>query len=118
MANKQSEFLEYILDLLEPSGGISACRMFGGHAIRKNGLPIALIFDDEIYFKVDSTNQEDYKKMGSKPFTYEKGGKMIVVSNWKMPIDILEDHEKLMEWTEKSFNVAQSAKKPSKKKKV
>jgi TfoX/Sxy family transcriptional regulator of competence genes len=46
MIKPQSEFLEYILELLEPSGDITSCRMFGGYAIRKNNLPIALIFGD------------------------------------------------------------------------
>lgn len=111
MAKEQNEFLEYILELLEPSGGITSCRMFGGYAIRKNGLPIALIFQDEIYLKVDDSNRSAYKAMDSRPFTYEKGGKTIVVSNWKVPIEILEDSEQLMEWTEQSYQVALAAKK-------
>ncbi len=92
-----SGFLEYILELLEPSGGITSCKMFGGYAISKNNLPIALIFGDEAYFKTDDSNIADYEAMDSTPFTYEAKGKTITVSNWKMPIEILEDHEKLME---------------------
>ncbi|MBT5654951.1 MAG: TfoX/Sxy family protein, partial [Alphaproteobacteria bacterium] len=104
-------FLEYILELLEPSGGIASCRMFGGYAIRKNGLAIALVFDDEIYLKVDDSNRTDFESMGSKPFTYEKGGKIITISNWKVPIEILEDSEKLIKWSEKAYQVAFKAKK-------
>ncbi len=111
MAKQRSEFLEYILELLEPSGGIASCRMFGGYAIRKNGLPIALIFDDEVYFKVDDSNRQDYEVINSKPFTYKKGNKTIIISNWKVPIEILEDSDRLMEWVEKSYQVAFRAKK-------
>jgi DNA transformation protein len=110
MVNK-SEYLEYILDLLEPSGGISSVRMFGGYAIKKYGLTIALIFEEEAYFKTDKSNIEDYKKLGSKPFSYEKQGKTIIVSNWRIPIEILEDQEKLMQWIEKSYQVAKRVKK-------
>ena len=111
MPKEHNEFLEYILELFEPSGGISTRRMFGGYAIRKNDVPIALIFQDEIYFKVDDSNRPDYEKMNSKPFTYEKKGKTITVSNWKLPIEILEDTDTLMQWIEKSYHVALKAKK-------
>ena len=105
-----SEFSEYVLDLLEASGGISKSRMFGGYAIRKFGMTIALIFQDEIYFKVNESNIDDYKALNSRPFTYEKKGKMITMSNWLLPIEILEDEERLMEFVEKSYQVALKAK--------
>ena len=106
-----SGFIEYIMELLEPSGGISSCRMFGGHAIRKNGLAVALIFDDEIYFKVDDSNRMDYEARDSHPFTYQARGKTVEISNWLVPIEILEDSDKLMEWLDKSYQVAIKAKK-------
>lgn len=111
MTKQQSEFLEYILELLEPSGGISSCRMFGGYAIRKNSLPIALIFDYEIYFKVDDSNRADYEAIDSTPFTYKKGNKTITISNWTLPLEILEDPDILMQWVDKSYQVALKAKK-------
>ena len=106
-----SEFLEYILELLKPSGGITSTRMFGGYAIKKYGLAIALIFEDEIYFKTDKSNIDDYKNLNSKPFTYEKKGKTITISNWLLPVEILEDQEKLMKFTDKSYQVALKARK-------
>jgi len=65
-----NEFLEYILELLEPSGDISSRRMFGGYAIRKNGFTIAFIFEGELYFKVNESNRSDFESAESKPFTY------------------------------------------------
>jgi len=108
---KNSGYIEYIMDVLEPSGGITSARMFDGYAIRKHGLAIALIFEDEIYFKVDDSNRAEYEAMGSEPFTYDKKGKTVVISNWKVPPEILEDHEKLMDWTDKAYAVAVRAKK-------
>jgi DNA transformation protein len=109
-----SEFLEYILELLEPLGGITFARMFGGYAIRKNGLPIALLFNDEVFFKVDDSNRADYEALGSEPFTYQKNGKTIIISNWKLPLEILEDSDELMQWVEKSYQVARRARKKKK----
>lgn len=109
-----NEFVEYVLELLEPSGGITKARMFGGYVVRKFGVAIALIFEDEIYFKVDENNIDDYKKLNSRPFTYEKHGKIVTISNWVLPIEILEDEEKLMQFTEKSYQAALKKKKPRK----
>lgn len=107
----KSEFLDYLLELLEPSGHITSCRMFGGFAIRKNSLPIALVFEDEAYFKVDDSNRADYEALDSEPFSYQARGKRIIISNWKLPIEILEDPDELLKWVEKSYQVALKNKK-------
>jgi len=60
---------------------------------------------------VDESNQADYEAMSSSPFSYEKKGKTIIVSNWKVPIEILEDPGELIQWTEKAYQVAFRAKK-------
>lgn len=105
------EFLAYVLEQLEPSAGITTKRMFGGFAIRKHGLPIALLFEDQVYFKVGDSNQADYEAAGSEPLTYNAKGKTIVVSNWSLPADVLEDSDLLKEWAEKSYQVALKGKK-------
>jgi DNA transformation protein len=102
----KNEFAEYVLELLEPSQGISLKRMFGGYAVYKFDLAIALIIENEIYFKVDDSNRADYEVFNSEPFAYEKKGKTIVISNWKVPAAILEDQDRLMEFVEKSYQVA------------
>jgi DNA transformation protein len=106
-----SEFHDYILELLEPAGGITSARMFGGYVIRKHGLPIALVIQDRVYFKVDDSNRADFEALGSRPFTYAKKGKTITVSNWEVPIEILEDIDELMLWVDKAYRVAIKAKK-------
>ena len=108
--NQNSEFLEYILDLLDPLAAISSRKMFGGYAIYQNGLTIAIIAHDEIYLKVDESNIDDYKQLNSQPFTYQKQGKTITISNWKVPAEILEDQDRFIEWAEKSYQVALKAK--------
>jgi len=107
---KHSEFIQFLLEILGPLGDISACPMFGGYAIRKKRFPFALVMDDRVYFKVDDSNRKDYERAGSKPFTYMARGKEIVVSNWEVPVDILEDDDKLLKWAEKSYDISVTAK--------
>ena len=53
MKLSQNEFINFILESLESMNGISWGRMFGGYVIWRNDLPIDLVFDDELYFKVN-----------------------------------------------------------------
>ena len=54
----KNEFLNYMLDLLEPMGELSYKPLFGGYAICKHDAAFALVFDGAVYFKTDTTNQK------------------------------------------------------------
>ena len=105
-------YANYILDILLPLGNMRARKMFGGFGIYKNGIFFALIINNILYFKVDVTNQSDYESFGSKPFTYtNKNDKLVSMSYWEVPIDILENQNKLEQWVEKAVQAAQRVKK-------
>ena len=104
MAN--SEFVEYIMDLLSKFSDIKLRRMFGGYGIYSGKLIFAIIMDDELYFKVDANLIEEYKYTGSFPFTYKRDGKTIALSYWSVPSDVIEDGDLLNEWFNKSLKVA------------
>ncbi|MBS1988240.1 TfoX/Sxy family protein [Candidatus Dependentiae bacterium] len=105
-------YANYILDLLLPLGNMRARKMFGGFGIYKNGIFFALIINNILYFKVDAANQSDYESFDSKPFTYtNKNDKLVSMSYWEVPIDILENQNKLEQWVEKAVQAAQRAKK-------
>jgi DNA transformation protein len=48
MAGK-SEFVEYLLELLEPFGGVKVRAMFGGFGIFRRDLMFGLVADDTLY---------------------------------------------------------------------
>ena len=104
MSNQET--LEYILDLLHDEQGISYKRMFGGYALLKNELAVALILRSEVFMKVDESNIDDYKLASSKPFTYIKNGKEVSLSNWSIPSEVLEDKDVFIDWFFKSYQVA------------
>jgi len=116
---KKPEFLQYVLDQLDPVDGIASRAMFGGYGIYKKGLCFAIIAHNELYFKVDDVTMNDFKEQGSHPFEYEaKGKKNIQLGYWTVPAEVLESQHKLAEWVEKAHHVALKAKlKKSKKKK-
>jgi DNA transformation protein and related proteins len=109
MRQSENEFLNYILECLEEMDGISWGRMFGGYVVRRYNLPIGLVFDDELYFKVNDRNLADYQSLGSQPFSYEKKGKTISISNWRVPAEVLEDVNAFICWAHKAYLVAEDA---------
>ena len=103
---KNAEFLNFIMEKLDNLGNFSSGRMFGGYVIKKNGLPIGLIFDSEIFLKGDKINRSFYLERGSEPFHYFKKGKKIEVSNYKVPAEVLEDDWAFGEWINKACEAA------------
>ena len=103
-------------DAMQGIHGVTARAMFGGHGLYKDGVVFGIIADDALYFKVDEKNLPQYKERDSRPFTYEgKNRKMIAMSYWEVPAEILEDREGLAEWLDASVAVSQRRVKTKKK---
>ena len=100
------EFLIYFLsDCLGWDEVYTSKAMFWWHSIYKHGQIFAVYGRDNIFMKVGDNNRQDYIDAGSEEFLYEKNGKQFRMSYWKLPEEILEDREKLLEWIEKSLEV-------------
>lgn len=102
----KKEFVNYILDLLSPYGCIKERAMFGGYGIYKEGIIVAIIIADELYFKVDDQSVKVYEAKGSKPFTYKANSKTITLSYRQVPLDVMEDEELLGEWLIKAWQIS------------
>lgn len=118
-ARGEDGYVTYLREQLAAMGDITAKRLFGGYALGRGGVTFGLVFEESLYLKVDETTRAEYEAHGSHPFTYEKNGKTIIIRNWLVPSDILEDAEQLVVWAEKAWNAAaaqaQKAPKPRRK---
>ena len=105
--NQKKLFAEYILDLVSRCGQMSIKSMFGGYGLYKNRKIVGIIADSELYFKVKKDfNQKQFEDMGSEPFTYNNSkGNKISICYWQVPLEILEDEEKLCIWLDKSYQI-------------
>lgn len=110
-----TEYAEWIVDQLSDFAEIETKRLFGGRAVLKDNLNFGLIFEDELYLKVDEQNLASFKQHDSQQFTYDKGGKTIYVSFWTVPESIIEDREEFAIWANGAFDAALRAKKPKRK---
>ncbi|MFH0951578.1 MAG: TfoX/Sxy family protein [Patescibacteria group bacterium] len=110
---KRSRFLDYVVnDALAGIDGITHRAMFSGYGIYKNGVIFAIIAYSRLYFKTDRTNQANFEKLGSQPFTYSQGkSKSTTLSYWELPVEIMEDRKKIKQWVDKSVQISKRNKK-------
>ena len=104
----QSDFVEYVLELLSGLGGVKARAMFGGYGIYHEGIMVGLIASAVFYLKADDQNRPDFEQAGSRPFTYERQGrrKPVAMSYWEVPPHLFDDPQTLREWAERSHAAA------------
>ena len=115
-----SELTELVVEQLAGFGHVKARSMFGGIGFFRHNLMFALIAYDELYFKTDDQNREQFEAENLTPFCYEsKDGKRTVMSYHRAPDRVLEDAKQMRIWAEAGFAAALRADnaKPSGKRK-
>ncbi len=104
-----SEFVDFILELLESFGSVRSRKMFGGYGIFRDDLMFGLVSDDMLYLKVDDHNREDFVKRRLEPFRYEKKGKLMNISYYLAPEETLDDPDEMIIWANKAYAAALKA---------
>ena len=112
--SKKNTFLNYTIDQMSDFGVVTYKNMFGGIGLFCEGYMFALIAEDVLYLKVDDSNRPDFEQIGSKPFKPYATSNM-VMQYYNVPVDLLEDKERLTEWCKKAFTVAELAKNKKRK---
>ncbi len=91
-------FVSQCLLLLTPLGPVTPRAMFGGWGFFLDGVMIALIARDQLYFKVDGETVERFAAAGSEPFVYGGKIKPIAMSYWRAPEGSLDDPQAMLPW--------------------
>ena len=114
---QEKEFVNYLVDLMQSIGPVTAKSMFGGHGIFLNKLMLGLVSNSILYFKTNKELENELKVIGSEAFTYNKKGKAFKMSYYQAPEEALENYEDMKLWASKAYNAAlQAAEKNPKKK--
>jgi len=110
-----SEFVDYLSEVFERFGTIHAKKMFGGHGIYHDGIFFALVADEMLYLKADSTIAHHFETKNLAQFCYVKDGKTIKMSYYLAPEEIYDDRDKAAIWAKRSFEAALRGKKSKKR---
>jgi DNA transformation protein len=108
---KQSEFVEYLLEMMNLFGGVTVKPMFGGHGFFKEGLMFALVTDDTLYFKTDDFSRFEFEHLKLEPFVFIRAKKPVSTSYYKAPADALDNNEEMARWCRIAFEAAVRSKK-------
>ncbi len=106
---RDTAFVSYVLEQLEPLGEVSARAMFGGHGIYLEGRMFALIAEDTLYLKVDDESRAEFETAGLKPFRYQGAKGETTMSYYEPPSSAIDDREQLCIWAGKAVAAAQRA---------
>lgn len=109
---------DQMLGRLLPFGPVLSRSMFGGFGFCLDGIMFALIADDQMYFKVDNGNRQDYIDAEMGPFTYQGKKKPVQISYFLVSPDVLNAPIELAEWAGRALDAAKRSKatKPTRQK--
>jgi len=93
-------FHDFILEQLADLKGLRSKRMFGGYGLYSGEQFFGIVFDGRLYFKTNPDTLHEYMKFHSSVFTPSE--KQILKNYREVPVDILEDSEKLLIWAKKA----------------
>jgi DNA transformation protein len=100
-------FADFLREQLAPLGRVTMRRMFGKSGVFCNGLMFGMVTNDTLYFRVDDHNRAIFKEAESDPpLTYEKQGRTIDLSFWRVPERLLDEPEELVAWARAALAAA------------
>jgi DNA transformation protein and related proteins len=102
---RDESFKDFVLDQLRELDDVEARRMFGGYGLCRDKTFFGIIFKGRLYFKTDETTVAAYRKKKMKPF--RANVKQTLRSYYQVPVEILEDNERLYDWAVKAIHCQQ-----------
>jgi DNA transformation protein len=100
-------FAEFLREQLAPLGRLTMRRMFGKTGVFCGGLMFGMVTEDTFYVRVDDHNREVFKEAASTPpLSYEKRGRSIDLSFWRVPERLLDEPDELVTWARSALAAA------------
>ena len=101
-----SGFTDHLHEVFSAFGPILTRRMFGGHGVWHQGLMIGLVASDTLYLKVDEETLGQFEAQGLGPFEYSRRGKMVALSYYRAPEEMLESPNEVVAWARLAYAAA------------
>ncbi len=100
-------FAEFLREQLAPLGRVTMRRMFGKNGVFCDRLMFGMVTDDTLYVRVDDQNRDVFQEAASAPpLSYEKQGRAIDLSFWRVPERLLDEPDALVAWARAALAAA------------
>ncbi|MBM4260618.1 MAG: TfoX/Sxy family protein [Deltaproteobacteria bacterium] len=100
MNQKDESFRDFVLDQLQALEDVEARRMFGSFALYQAETCFAVVNKGKLYFKIDETTVDEYRKRKMKPF--RPNARQTIKSYYQVPVDVLENSDELCQWARRA----------------
>ena len=100
---QEDSFKDFVLDQLREFSELECRAMFGGYGLYQDEAFFGIIFKGRLYFKTDEKSAVPYRELGMKPFRPNE--KQTLKSYYEVPVDIIEDRDRLAAWARESLQV-------------
>jgi DNA transformation protein and related proteins len=100
-------FAEFLREQLAPIGRVTLRRMFGKTGVFCDGVMLAMVTENTLYFRVDDHNREMFREARAfPPLNYAKQGSSIDLSFWRVPERLFDEPEELIAWARAALAAA------------
>jgi len=100
-------FAEFLAEQLAPLGHISMRRMFGKTGVFCDGLMLAMVRDNTLYFRVDEENRATFREAEAfPPLDYAKKSGTIDLAFWRAPERLFDEPDELVTWARAALGAA------------
>jgi DNA transformation protein and related proteins len=100
-------FAEFLREQLVSLGHLSMRRMFGKTGVFCNGVMLAMVRDNTLYFRVDDDNKTFFKEAEAfPPLNYDKKGGSIDLAFWRAPERLFDEPDELVAWAKQALAAA------------
>jgi DNA transformation protein len=96
-------FRDFVLEQLAALDGLRCKRMFGGYGLYSGEQFFGIVFDGRLYFKTHPETLSEYMEYHAAVFAPSE--KQVLKNYHEVPVDILEDSERLLLWARKAGRV-------------
>lgn len=92
-------FAEFLREQLAPLGRASLRRMFGKTGVFLDGVMLGMVAGNMLYLRVDDGNRALFAEAADfPPLNYEKGGRTLDLSFWRLPERLYDEPEEFVAW--------------------
>ena len=100
-------FAEFLREQLAPVGRITLRRMFGKTGVFCDGVMLAMVSENTLYFRVDDQNRAIFREAEAfPPLNYAKKGQTIDLAFWRAPERLFDEPDQLVTWARAALAAA------------
>jgi DNA transformation protein and related proteins len=100
-------FAEFLREQLVPLGHVTMRRMFGKTGVFCDGVMLAMVTENTLYFRVDDQNRVTFREAEAfPPLNYGKKGHTIDLSFWRAPERLFDEPDELVAWARAALAAA------------